>query len=607
MSKWLSRFSFLLLTGLIQAVSPTLLAEQSDLDVSIRPVEHGVEFVLTNTSATDLSLLRWETPLEAELTQDVFVVSRDDGSNPSLHPDRALFSGRLIKRDNPGPDDFIKIAAGESKTAFVALADYYELKSAGSFHVSFGGEFQIEPQLNDRTILHEIEGLHAVFVETGSVLVDLTPRPEVQYARAAEYTGCTASQLAQLPGDFDESEQITREAISALENLPENERPGSPRYLRWFGTYDRNRYESVLDIYRKSEALMGRGEVEFACDCQEPFFAFIRRSEPFKVNLCTFYWSAQRSGRDSRSGTILHEVSHFNEIGGTNDFAYGHALASNLASTSPGRAVLNADSIEYFAENSPFLEISAGDAAPVLPTYVALPLNVATTGTVGQNASRLYEVAGASEIELITASGDADLYVYADAGQTDELCNSQSRTGVDSCVVNTRDTVYVSVFGFTASTFSLIAKSDATQLQLGQTQTVSIATGGLQQYTITGANFVQTNSLSGDADVYVYSSADRNSDSLVCDSRNFSAFSTLDTCEINGTGYVTVFGVRGGQYTISSFTSDPRADNPPGPVVVSQSGNSSSGGGLFGLSALLLIPFASRRRSGRSRRAGKIQ
>ena len=54
-------------------------------------------------------------------------------------------------------------------------------------------------------------------------------------------------------------------------------------------------------------------------------------------------------------GTIIHELSHFNVIAGTDDFAYGHTAAKQLALSNPAQARLNADSHEYFAENTPSL------------------------------------------------------------------------------------------------------------------------------------------------------------------------------------------------------------------------------------------------------------
>jgi len=406
-----------------------------------------------------------------------------------------------------------------------------------------------------------------------------------------------------LPGDFDASEQITRVARESLEGLAENERASSPRYLHWFGEYDSEHYAEALDTYAKSEDLMGRGEVEFLCDCDEPYYAFIRRTEPFRVNLCTFYWSAPRLGTDSRAGTILHEVSHFNEVGGTEDHAYGAALASALARNDSSRAVNNADSIEYFAENTPFREISAGIAepepqpepAPEPPApivFSSLEVDSPVSGSVARNGREFYVVTGADDIVLTTNSGDADLFVYADEALTENICRSDnSGELLDSCAISPSDTAYVLVFGHSASSYDLVAESDSSFLRLGQTQTVSIV-------------------------------------------RNRSEIAVLDTCELNGASFISVRGVNDGQFTITASLQDPLlavVDTQSGPADTSSDstdpaviatdtdttdvtvattgsgGGSAGGGGLFGPGsvALLLLPLFIRRLTADSKRASR--
>ena len=57
------------------------------------------------------------------------------------------------------------------------------------------------------------------------------------------------------------------------------------------------------------------------------------------------------TGTDSKAGVVIHEVSHFNVVAGTDDLAYGQTAAKKLK---PRRAIRNADSHEYFAENTPY-------------------------------------------------------------------------------------------------------------------------------------------------------------------------------------------------------------------------------------------------------------
>ena len=61
------------------------------------------------------------------------------------------------------------------------------------------------------------------------------------------------------------------------------------------------------------------------------------------------------TGTDSKAGTLIHELTHFTVVAGTSDYAYGQSAAASLAISSPAKAIKNADSHEYFAENTPAL------------------------------------------------------------------------------------------------------------------------------------------------------------------------------------------------------------------------------------------------------------
>jgi peptidyl-Lys metalloendopeptidase len=59
------------------------------------------------------------------------------------------------------------------------------------------------------------------------------------------------------------------------------------------------------------------------------------------------------TGTDSKGGTLVHEMSHFTVVAGTDDLAYGQQAAAQLAISDPNKAINNADSHEYFGENTP--------------------------------------------------------------------------------------------------------------------------------------------------------------------------------------------------------------------------------------------------------------
>merc|ERR1712124_72126 len=49
-----------------------------------------------------------------------------------------------------------------------------------------------------------------------------------------------------------------------------------------------------------------------------------------------------------RIQTVIHELSHFNNIGDTDDVAYGEPACKNLAGYSSSDAATNADSVGYY-------------------------------------------------------------------------------------------------------------------------------------------------------------------------------------------------------------------------------------------------------------------
>jgi peptidyl-Lys metalloendopeptidase len=73
------------------------------------------------------------------------------------------------------------------------------------------------------------------------------------------------------------------------------------------------------------------------------------------VYFCGAFWNAPNTDANSRAGTIVHESSHFTKNGGTDDFAYGHEDCEALAQSDQNKAINNADSHKYFAENDPEL------------------------------------------------------------------------------------------------------------------------------------------------------------------------------------------------------------------------------------------------------------
>jgi type VI secretion system secreted protein VgrG len=82
-------------------------------------------------------------------------------------------------------------------------------------------------------------------------------------------------------------------------------------------------------------------------------FAHVTPSDPSKtIYLGKDFHTAPARGPNSKAGTLCHEMSHFDDIGGTDDLGYGTTEASHLAKKHPDNAVQNADNFEYYMEGA---------------------------------------------------------------------------------------------------------------------------------------------------------------------------------------------------------------------------------------------------------------
>ena len=69
------------------------------------------------------------------------------------------------------------------------------------------------------------------------------------------------------------------------------------------------------------------------------------------IYLCGAFRNVPNISTDPRDGTLIHEASHIDANGDTEDYVHGQADAENLTKTDPSTAIFNADNHEYFAEN----------------------------------------------------------------------------------------------------------------------------------------------------------------------------------------------------------------------------------------------------------------
>lgn len=125
-------------------------------------------------------------------------------------------------------------------------------------------------------------------------------------------------------------------------------------FKRWFGSTDEVSRQQIKSRIEKEIQLNKQMKLEdFKCanPSKPKRYAYVYPTDTsHTIYLDVAFGKAKGVGKDSQAGTLAHEMSHFNDIGGTKDVVYGTHDARDLAKTNPAKAQQNADSFEYYIE-----------------------------------------------------------------------------------------------------------------------------------------------------------------------------------------------------------------------------------------------------------------
>jgi peptidyl-Lys metalloendopeptidase len=322
--------------------SQTQVSISFEKDIFLYQDSVPVRVLITNTGKQPITILRWYTPLDG-LKDDLFTVTIDGSA--------VEYIGPHYKRPTPSAADYVTLGGGETVQSTIDLAGYYDLSKTGYYQVSYNAEaFDLfsrtpkfsadEDQLRSTGVAAWIEGRDTKL-----------PVPDAvdNVAGSTGFTGCTSTRQSALLTARDNAYNYSTNSYSYLQAGT-----AGARYTTWFGSYNSSRYNTVRNNFNAIQNAMNNASVNFNCTCTDSAYAYVYPTQPYNIYLCNAFWNAPAQGTDSKAGTLVHEMSHFNVVAGTNDYAYGQTAAKNLAIRQPKKAVDNADSHEYFAENTPF-------------------------------------------------------------------------------------------------------------------------------------------------------------------------------------------------------------------------------------------------------------
>jgi len=321
--------------------SVSLSVSQSEFDSSQDVL---VAVTLSNPNRHTVRVLKWFTPAEG-VEEPLFAVTRDG--------EPVAYTGATYKRPPVTGRDYISLKAGESLSFTVDLGEYYDLSQSGQYEIFYavasfnlfdqkGNAYRYRDSLISEKISLSVEGR----LPKGKPTPPPTPAPGT-----TAFNACTVDQKALLSQARTDATTYAEDAELYLNT----NRSGTPRYLEWFGAYTSTRYGTVTNHFNAIHSAFVEAGITFDCKCKQNYYAYVYPNRPYNIYLCKVFWQAPPTGTDSKAGTLIHEMSHFDVVAGTDDFVYGQAGARNLASTNPDQAIMNADNHEYFAENNPYL------------------------------------------------------------------------------------------------------------------------------------------------------------------------------------------------------------------------------------------------------------
>ncbi|MFM7201068.1 MAG: M35 family metallo-endopeptidase [Myxococcota bacterium] len=338
-------------SGMVQP-GPGQRDESLRADVKLVPSAQGLraDLTLTNVSRQPLKLVSWYVP-GPELEDDLFLVD--------INGEPAAYLGAHYKRSAVTERELLTLLPGQSLHRSVALEKYYDLSEAGTVSVRFEVEALKLKGLStsqlDRSYGRVLSSEPVSVSSQGWAYVPPADKlPDAQDAVQAgtlSYSKCSTSQQSTVKSAYSAAITYANESSSYLTSTSPS---GTARYTTWFGTFSLNNWNTATTHFKAIQDAYNNKAVVIDCSCKKAgVYAYVYPSSPYKIYVCSAFWNAPMTGTDSKGGTLIHEMSHFTVVAGTDDWAYGQTDAKALAKSDPTKALDNADNHEYFAENNP--------------------------------------------------------------------------------------------------------------------------------------------------------------------------------------------------------------------------------------------------------------
>jgi peptidyl-Lys metalloendopeptidase len=264
----------------------------------------------------------------------------------------------------------ITITPGTVVSRVIDLNLFYSFTEIGNYEIKPRGVTFIAGGVKYRATATDAAKLPLMYGVTSSVPSPVAVRSAPGGSGTNSFPGvgataCTTTQQAQL---IAARAAATVRAQNSYTSLAFGRNPSL--YTRWMGTRTPGRYSHVEYSFKQIAYGLGVGDFKFFCDVNfVDFYAMVSPVAPYEIVLGSLFWPADANGfSDSKAGTLVHEVSHFNDVAGTGDSCSDYMECEALAISDPNAAYSEANCYEYYAETMNATQIAELAGTSIVPS-----------------------------------------------------------------------------------------------------------------------------------------------------------------------------------------------------------------------------------------------
>jgi peptidyl-Lys metalloendopeptidase len=348
-----------------------LLSVAAKLEARISAITEGafvegggafiLQYALSNTGASAVTVLTQDTPLEDSIRHPFLKFSGET---------EAEYTGIVVKRvAKTEVSDYLTLQPGQTVVEDIDLSHFYSFESNGFAELTALSTFYLADA--HMSLTPSLDSLHAtVSVRSNSLRIYVEGAAAKQRRAQTqdgdiEYLSCSSSRQSSVAISVQNAKTMMNAAVEVLEGDP------TTAYVTWFGAVTTSRFDKVRSNMGNILSEFASESYKIDCSCTDDYYAYVYPSDrSHTVYLCNAFWNApvETFQFDSKPGTLIHELSHFSDVGGTDDHAYGQSAVQSLAINNPALAINNADSHEYFVESDPSDGTVLPPPAPTPPT-----------------------------------------------------------------------------------------------------------------------------------------------------------------------------------------------------------------------------------------------